>query len=264
MHAHLPTLFSSSTSLRHPWLSFLSLHHHHHHLPHSLPLPASLSFWRVGSSEVVAVCIAKGNVSSVHRQKMGQNITPHCAHAQWLAQCWVDWGGGGLRVLSYPLSCVNVPTSHSCPFSSIIEHTQQLIRMELWSGHGEDRGVLFRLEPYLATPCIIKKDTKMQFTPPPHLLSSICQTTHTQIVYCVCSRLDKKWFWDRKFPAGMSSPFLNSHTPTWPHTLATGALNTNCLPTSISRSHTHTLWTGLGTDADKLCGIQLTSFSNSF
>lgn len=52
-------------------------------------------------------------------------------------------------VLSYPLSCVNVPTSHSCLFSSIIENTQQLtarfttaaISMErtLWSGHRENR-----------------------------------------------------------------------------------------------------------------------------
>lgn len=45
--------------------------------------PPSPSFWRVGSSEVVAVCIAKGNVSSTHR-KMGQNIRTLPAHAQWL------------------------------------------------------------------------------------------------------------------------------------------------------------------------------------
>lgn len=44
--------------------------------------PPSPSFWRVGSSELVAVCIAKGNVSSTHR-KMGQNIRTLTAHAQW-------------------------------------------------------------------------------------------------------------------------------------------------------------------------------------
>lgn len=49
--------------------------------------PPSPSFWQVGSSEVVAVCIAKGNVSSTHR-KMGQNIMTLPAHAHWLTQCW--------------------------------------------------------------------------------------------------------------------------------------------------------------------------------
>lgn len=47
-----------------------------------LPHPPPPSFWRVGSSELVAVCTAKGNVSST-RRKVGQNIRTLTAHAQW-------------------------------------------------------------------------------------------------------------------------------------------------------------------------------------
>lgn len=68
-HAHRsPRPFSPSTSPRHPCLSSLSLHHHHHHHL-TPPSPASPSFWWVGSSEVLAVCIAKGNVSSAHGER---------------------------------------------------------------------------------------------------------------------------------------------------------------------------------------------------
>lgn len=91
------------------------------------PPPPSPSFWRFGSSEVVAVCIAKGNVSSTHR-KMGQNIRTLPAHAQWHTQC-----GGYMHdsesdhcVLSYPLPHMNVATSHSCLFSSIIDGAKLL------------------------------------------------------------------------------------------------------------------------------------------
>lgn len=89
------------------------------------PPPRPPSFWRAGSSEVVAVCIAKGNVSSTHR-KMGQNIRTLPAHAQ----CWVDtpcWGHVRVNHITlYPLPYVNVPTSHSCLFSLIIDGAQQL------------------------------------------------------------------------------------------------------------------------------------------
>lgn len=62
---------------------------------------------------------------------MGQNIrTTLSAHAQWLTL--VQFGELHARtesdhcVLSYSPPCVNVPTSHSCLFSSIIDGAQQL------------------------------------------------------------------------------------------------------------------------------------------
>lgn len=67
--------------------------------------PPPPSFWRVGSSELVAVCTAKGNVSST-RRKMGQNIRTLTAHAQWhtaLGLCAPSESDH--CVLSYPLPC---------------------------------------------------------------------------------------------------------------------------------------------------------------
>lgn len=90
------------------WLTAL----HASSFPLPLPLPTNLSlssppspsFWWVGSSEVVAVCIAKGNVSSTHR-KMGQNITALTAHAQWLTQCWGYNRGVNQITVSSHISC---------------------------------------------------------------------------------------------------------------------------------------------------------------
>lgn len=51
-----------------------------------LPQP-SPSFWRVGSSEVVAVCIAKGNVSSTHTEKWVRTLE-RSLHMLSDTQCW--------------------------------------------------------------------------------------------------------------------------------------------------------------------------------
>lgn len=92
-----------------PGLSPLSLDHGPSRTPppHSLPttLPHPPSFWRVGSSELVAVCTAKGNVSST-RRKMGQNIRTLTAHAQWHTALGLFVPSESDHcVLSYPLPC---------------------------------------------------------------------------------------------------------------------------------------------------------------
>lgn len=69
------------------------------------PRPPPPSFWRVGSSELVAVCTAKGNVSST-RRKMGQNIRTLTAHAQWHTALGLYAPSESDHcVLSYPLPC---------------------------------------------------------------------------------------------------------------------------------------------------------------
>lgn len=82
----LPAFLSSIARSLSLSLSFLALS------PPPPLLPTfSLLLAGLAVSEVVAVCIAKGNVSSTHRKKkkkMGQNITMFPAHAQWLTQCW--------------------------------------------------------------------------------------------------------------------------------------------------------------------------------
>lgn len=84
----LTALHASSFSLPLPLPTNLSLSSVARSLSPSLLFPPpSPSFLWVGSSEVVAVCIAKGNVSSTHR-KMGQNMMTLPAHAHWLTQCW--------------------------------------------------------------------------------------------------------------------------------------------------------------------------------
>ncbi|CAG5992455.1 unnamed protein product [Menidia menidia] len=60
---------------------------------------------------------------------MGQNIRARPAHAQWppaaaLRPCARSESDQCVR--SYPPPCVNVPTSHSCLLSSIIDGAQQL------------------------------------------------------------------------------------------------------------------------------------------
>lgn len=122
-----PLVFLSLYLSQHISLSLPSLDHCLPHSPSSSFPPPSPSFWRVGSSEVVAVCIAKGNVSSTHR-KMGQNIRTLPAHAQWHTVLGLyTRSESEYCVLSYPLPQMNVPTSHSCLFSSIIDGTQQLM-----------------------------------------------------------------------------------------------------------------------------------------
>ena len=122
-----------------------------HCLPPSLartpppPCVPSPSFWRVGSSEVVAVCIAKGNVSSTRRKKWVRTLQTLGAHAPRLTH------SAGLcarsesdhRVLSYPPPCVNVPTSHSCLFSSIIDGTQQLLARSTTAAAIRSRAVVW-------------------------------------------------------------------------------------------------------------------------
>lgn len=69
------------------------------------PAPPPPSFWRVGSSELVAVCTAKGNVSST-RRKMGQNIRTLTAHAQWHRALGLHAPSESDHcVLSYPPPC---------------------------------------------------------------------------------------------------------------------------------------------------------------
>lgn len=96
--SHAPHIFSLG-------LSPLSLDCGHSCSRRPPPRPPPPSFWRVGSSELVAVCTAKGNVSRT-RRKVGQNIRTLTAHAQWhtaLGLC--AQSESDHCVLSYPLPC---------------------------------------------------------------------------------------------------------------------------------------------------------------
>lgn len=122
-HASPPPTLDGFLSLylsQHICLSPVSLDHclPHSHSSSSSSPPPSPSFWRVGSSEVVAVCIAKGNVSSTHR-KMGQNITTLPAHAQWLTQCW---GYMWIRSLCPLISSATRECSHFSLLSFLINY----------------------------------------------------------------------------------------------------------------------------------------------
>lgn len=83
-----PLVSSPPLSLpTHPSLSPLSLDHRLPRSHYSIFLPPSPSFWRVGSSELVAVCIAKGNVSSTHRRKWVRTLE-RSLHMLSDTQCW--------------------------------------------------------------------------------------------------------------------------------------------------------------------------------
>lgn len=70
--------------------------------PHPPARPPPPSFWRVGSSELVAVCTAKGNVSSTRRKSGSEHSNAHCT-------CSVTHGVGAVCadrcVLSDPRPC---------------------------------------------------------------------------------------------------------------------------------------------------------------
>lgn len=189
-----------------------------------LPLPPSPSFWWVGSSEVVAVCIAKGNVSSTHR-KMGQNITTLPAHAQWLthsaeAIC-MEW----IRSLCPLISSAMRECSHFSLLSFLINywrHTtahgyvhhccNQYGAMWWWSGAQDRRGEGIDLSEMFCSPKNkTKKEKKekvdaMNLSPFPSLsvlifvslfYRSICQTLHTRIISLRGSRTN--WGGNRKY-----------------------------------------------------------------
>lgn len=87
------------------------------------PLP-STSFWRLGRSEVAAVCIAKGNVSGTRRKKWVRTLerSLHILRG-WRRAVFGPVCTERIRPL---LLRVDVATSHHCLLVSIIDGGHQL------------------------------------------------------------------------------------------------------------------------------------------